>query len=84
VKTRVHCGPLTLPVGLPLTQRLTRVATAAQLLSSAAALEESGLAAPGCARVPEGCSAEPVLERAAAAGMVSLNAQADGYWRDDS
>lgn len=96
MKTRIHCSLLTLPADLALPDRLARIARSgfdgvqttppepAQLSSFAAALEDSGLAASGCAHVPEDGSAEPIFERAAAAGMVSLNAQVDGYWRDDS
>ncbi len=93
---RVHCSLLTLPAELPLPERLSRIAAAgfdgvqttppanAELPRFAAALAETGLAASGCAHLPQDASAEPLFERAAAAGMVSLNAQVDGYWRDDS
>ena len=96
MKPRVHCSLLTLPAGMPISDRLARIARAgfdgvqttppepAQLAGFAAALDDSGLAASGCAHVPDDGSAEPIFERAAAAGMVSLNAQVDGYWRDDS
>ena len=47
------------------------------------ALAESGLEASGCCHLAEDQPAEPVFERAVAAGMTSLNAQVDGYWRDD-
>ncbi|WP_331769285.1 hypothetical protein OG948_36460 (plasmid) [Embleya sp. NBC_00888] len=94
--TRIHCSLLTLPTDLPLHERLTRIAcagfdgvqttppSAAELPRFATALAETGLAASGCAHLPEDCPAEPIFERAAAAGMVSLNAQVDGYWRDHS
>lgn len=93
---RVHCSLLTLPAELTLSERLTRIAaagfdgvqttppSAAELPRFAAAVEESGLAASGCTYLPQHAPAEPVFERAAAVGMVSLNAQVDGYWRDDS
>jgi sugar phosphate isomerase/epimerase len=48
-----------------------------------AALSESGLEASGCCHLAEDQPAEPVFERAVAVGMTSLNAQVDGYWRDD-
>ncbi|MEU9671697.1 hypothetical protein AB0E25_40540 [Streptomyces bobili] len=93
---RIHCSLLTLPAGLPLPERLARIARAgfdgvqtnppapADLPRFAAALAQSGLAASGCFHLPESAPAEPFFERAAAAGMVSLNAQVDGYWRDDA
>jgi hypothetical protein len=51
-------------------------------LPDVAAASEAGLALSGCAHLPEDLPAEPLFERAATAGMVSLNAQVDGYWRD--
>ncbi|MFE2557375.1 hypothetical protein ACFXGT_15400 [Streptomyces sp. NPDC059352] len=92
---RLHCSLLTLPADLPLTERLTRIAqagfdgvqmplTVASGLPDFSAAAEVGLTLSGCAHLPEDLPAEPLFEHAAAAGMVSLNAQVDGYWRDDS
>ncbi|MFB6837608.1 sugar phosphate isomerase/epimerase family protein [Streptomyces sp. NPDC056361] len=94
---RLHCSLLTLPADLPLTERLTRIAQAGfdgvqvplPLVASgrpdfSATVAESGLALSGCAHLPEDLPAEPLFEHAAAAGMTSLNAQVDGYWRNDS
>ena len=46
-------------------------------------LDEVGLEASGCGHLAEDEPAEPLFQRAAAVGMVSLNLQVDGYWRDD-
>lgn len=91
----VHCSLLTLAVEAPLPERLRLIAEAgfdgvqtvppdaSTLTGFAEALAESGLKASGCCRLAEDQPAEPMFERAAEAGMTSLNAQVDGYWRDD-
>lgn len=91
----VHCSLLTVAVEAPLPARLRRIAEAgfdgvqtlppeAQARAGFAdALVASGLEASGCCHLAEDQPAEPMFERAAAAGMTSLNAQVDGYWRDE-
>ena len=91
----VHCSLLTLPAETPLPARLRLIAEAgfdgvqtvppqAQGRAGfAEALAEAGLEASGCCHLAEDQPAEPMFERAAAAAMTSLNAQVDGYWRDE-
>ena len=92
---RVHCSLLTVPAESPLPTRLRLIADAGfdgvqtvppdgqARAAFVEALAESGLEASGCCHIAEDQPAEPVFERAAAVGMTSLNAQVDGYWRDD-
>ncbi|QMU71687.1 sugar phosphate isomerase/epimerase [Streptacidiphilus sp. P02-A3a] len=46
-------------------------------------LDDLGLDASACGGLDEDEDPEPLFERAADAGMISLNAQVNGYWRDD-
>jgi len=92
---RVHCSLLTLAAEAPLPTRLRLIAEAGfdgvqavppdahTRAGFAEALAESGLEASGCCHLAEDDPAEPLFERAAEAAMTSLNAQVDGYWRDD-
>ncbi|MBR7835694.1 sugar phosphate isomerase/epimerase [Actinospica durhamensis] len=91
----VHCSLLTVPGSGPLSARLRLIAEAgfdgvqtvppdaSSRVGFAHALAESGLEVSGCCHLTEDQPAEPMFERAAAAGMTSLNAQVDGYWRDE-
>ncbi|WP_034263594.1 sugar phosphate isomerase/epimerase family protein [Actinospica robiniae] len=91
----VHCSVLTLPAEEQLPARLQLIADAGfdgvQTVPPDAdgravfieALAETGLEASGCCHLAEDQLAEPMFERAVAAGMTSLNAQVNGYWRDD-
>jgi hypothetical protein len=48
-----------------------------------AGVADAGLEVGCCAYFPEGADAEPVFATAAACGARYLEAQVDGYWRDD-
>lgn len=94
-RLRVHCSLLTVTGEGSLPERLRLIAEAgfdgvqtvppdtSTLASFAEALAESGLEISGCCHLAEDQPAEPMFERAAEAGMTRLNAQVDGYWRDD-
>ena len=93
---KIHCSLLTLAAGRPLDERLRTIAEAGfdgvQTTPPAPRdrsrftdlLAASALAASACGHLAEDQAAEPLFERAAEAGMVSLNLQVDGYWRDDA
>ncbi|MCX5214531.1 hypothetical protein OG689_35625 [Kitasatospora sp. NBC_00240] len=91
----VHCSLLSTELATPLDVGLRRIAEAgfdgvqteppraADLARFTGLVGEAALAVSGCCGITETQAAEPLFERAAAVGMISLNAQVDGYWRDD-
>ncbi|MET9615437.1 sugar phosphate isomerase/epimerase family protein [Kitasatospora indigofera] len=91
----MHCSLLSTASTVPLGLRLRQIAEAGfdgvQTVPPRPAdrgrfnelVGEAGLEVSGCCGITETQAAEPLFERAAAAGMISLNAQVDGYWRDD-
>jgi sugar phosphate isomerase/epimerase len=93
---RLHCSLLTTPADLTTAHRLQLIVEAGfdgvqthppesrDLARFRTAVDASGLEVSGCGHLAENAPAEPLFARAAAAGMVSLNAQVDGYWRDDA